>query len=306
MARTLLLYGESSLYKSSNLGEIADYIYATRDKQTHLISADSSWAPMGDQIRRGVIIPWNLKACTVPLPALQKACRGYWPKSLDPATGIMDERYGMEMTDWAQVGCLLIEGLYMIAELLKDDLLTKNRATGEPLTAVFTEDGENFASTSRGTYKFVQEQTHIYVKNASGLPCDWVIFTGHEGKGKDVTGRMTMGPAILGQALTDKVAGWFESVLHHESYSYTDASSGTGTRRDGVRAYFERHPDPDISNIFWPAKIGVEPRVKAQVLKRWQHGYVPLLLDSEGNYVESVATLLGEIEAAEKGQTDQS
>jgi len=298
MARTLLIYGESGTYKTANGGQIADYIYETTGKLTYLASADSSWGPMADQIRRGIICPWNLKACTMPLPALMKASRGMWPQRFrDVEAGIMDEKVVMVSIDWSKVGAIIVEGLYMIAELLVNDLISKQRATGEPLSAVFTEDGVNFADTSRGTYKFVQRQTNMYVTNFSALPCRWVVFTGHEGKGRDTSGRMTMGPAVIGQAATDKVAQWFEMTLHHDSYQYTDPK--TKAAKFGVRAYFERHPDADITNIFWPAKMSVEPMVKAQVYRLWSSGYVPLLLRENGEYESGVHTLLHVIEEAE-------
>src|ERR1700736_450626 len=104
--------------------------------------------------------------------------------------------------------------------------MSSQRATGEPLQALFTEQVSgvtvDYADSSRGTYKFVQNRTFGYVNQFKALPCHDCIFTTHEAKGENTTKRLIYGPAVLGPALTDKVAVWFENSFHFDSYQYTE------------------------------------------------------------------------------------
>jgi len=289
MAKTMLLYGESGTFKSSNLGECADMIYSLTGKRTRLITADSGFEPMREQIDRGIIEPWDLTTYPNPLSGIMKASRGFWPvRFTDTRVGFADAESGLTTTDdWSDIGLIIVEGFYMLAELLKRDLVNKGRDSG---AKAFNEDGLHFSSSSLGAYGFVQDTTKEYVGNFKSLPADWIIFTTHEGKGSDqVSKRTTFGPAVAGSAVTDKVVGWVEYSFHLESTMY---DAGEGRMKRGVRAYFERHPDPDVPNIFWPAKLGVTPRQAAYVRSIWPEGYIPLLMDKCGNYISGIHTFI--------------
>ena len=56
------------------------------------------------------------------------------------------------------------------------------------------------------------------------------------------------------------------------------------------------HPDSTYKNMMWPAKLGVSPRIQAQVEKKWPGGFVPILMDENGEYVSSVVDLLNVID----------
>ena len=312
MARSLLTYGESGTYKTSNLGEIADYLCAAYGGPVRLVTADSGVGPVQDQIDRGVIEYWRITTCQNPLAMIRKVCRGHWPdKWIDAANGIADESSLVSKTSRdtgliAGASGVMIEGLTMIASLISYDLVTrKQRATGEPLAAVFDEAGEKFADTSRGTYKFVQNQTFGYITELKGLACPWVVVTGHEGKGEDETNRRIYGPAVMGKAMTDQVCGWFENTLHFEKYMFQVKASGSkkgevDRKEPGVRAFFASHQDPEVANAFWPAKLGVTPAITARIKDKWPNNYIPLLIDGQGVYASSVAKLVEMIDLETK------
>ncbi len=154
---------------------------------------------------------------------------------------------------------------------------------------------------SRGTYNFIQQKTEAYVRLLKALPCPWAYVTTHESKGEDTQKRTVFGPSILGKAATDKVASWFCCTLHHESYMVNSevktAKGNINVTRPGIRAYFIRHPDPETPNIYWPAKLDLEPKTNARVMNKWPHGYIPMTLDGKGEYVSGVHSLLKEIDA---------
>jgi hypothetical protein len=129
----------------------------------------------------------------------------------------------------------------------------------------------------------------------SALPVDRVLCTAHEGKGEDeITKRTVFGPAIAGKAANDKVAQWFGCTLHHESYTQ---KTGPDAAVSGVRAYFARHPDSELGNVFWPAKLDAPPRVKAAIMRRWPGNYVPLTIDEKGESMSDVSDLLRMLDA---------
>jgi hypothetical protein len=193
----------------------------------------------------------------------------------------------------------MFEGLYMNAGLIAQDLVNKGRDTGEPLQAKFQELGMQFAHGSRGTYGFVQAQTHDYVHDAKNLPIEWLVMTSHEGKGEDlVTKKTVFGPAVMGKSLTDKISGWFENTLHVESYHYKIAdpkSKENGKSKRGVRAFYVRHPDSELSNVFWPAKLGVTVEQQVRIETLWPNSYIPLRINAKGQYTSSIADLVEEI-----------
>lgn len=296
MAQTFLLYGVSGTFKTTSLGEAADYQFDVTKKITRLITGDSSFEPCMDQISRGVMEVWDMSTCPYPIAATIKVSEGYWPsKWKDKERGIADE--GSLVKDGLDgVGLVEVEGLTMLANLFKSDLVRKGVSLGEPLqgtekgSANHTELGVGFLGASRGTYGFVQDRTYDYIKGLKALPVPRVIVTGHEGKGEDQVQKKTIfGPEIAGRAKTDKVSGWFANTLHFESYSYTEQTKGQGgkvstVKRTGTRAYFRTHPDTELNTVYWPAKLSLTPRQMAALNKKFPEGFFPLLINEDGVY----------------------
>lgn len=295
MARTLLIYGDSGTYKSSNLGELAEYLFERYGLISRLITADSGVSPMQEQIDRGVIIHWDLTTAKNPMGLFKKALRGYWPDKL--VKGKADEgTFRLNSpAELSQFGGYFIEGLTRIADVMMQDLRDKRRDTGEPLQAKFEDGGVSFAQASRGTYGFVQTYTQDWVGELKALPVPWVIVTAHEGKGEDGVSKKTIfGPAIVGKAATDKVCGWFENSVHCQSYTYT--VKGEAGTKEGVQACFMKHADVEVKSVYWPAKLGIPTRAMAGVLRKYPLGYVPLRIDKDGVYTSGIHSLVGVIE----------
>lgn len=308
MANTFLLYGESGTYKTSNIGEMADYEFEKGHGITRLMTGDSGFAPVMDQVDRGIIHPWNVKASQWPMACVLKAAEGYWPtkwKNLEQ--GIADE--ASLKKDLSGVGMYAIEGLSMLGQLFKSDMIRKQRSIGEPLQGQTSKSGGETSYTdvelgtvihvgaSRGTFGYVQDRTYDYVIGFAGLSVHRLVITAHEGKGEDEkTKRLIFGPEVIGKAKTDKVPGWFENTFHFNTYSYyTQETSKAGvekTKRTGIRAHFTRHPDSEVSTIFWPAKLSLTPRQLVAVNKKYPDGFFPLRLDEEGVYTSGMYQFL--------------
>lgn len=253
---------------------------------------------MQEQINSGVIIPLQLSTAKYPIPALKKLSRGEWPtKEIDAKRGLW------EMGDksmWKNIdqndtpGGYAIEGLTRVCELAKKALLDEQRSIGEPLQGIYEQQDEKFAYGSRGTIGAVQTILANATTNFKGLNCERVLWTGHQGKGKDERGIAAFGPATIGTAQVSSISGWFEITLHHDSFSYAAPTKANVRRqKSGARAWFERHPDSELPKIFWDAKIGTSTKLAALVLQYWEDGNIPLLMDAAtGGYLQGLDTLL--------------
>lgn len=301
MAQTLLAYSESGLGKTTSIGLFARYQFKRTGQPVRLITCDSGFGPCQPEVDEGMIIPLRLEACKHPVPVLNKLSKGEWPIDwIDAKEGLWKTDPGagfVKLGDSQHTGGYAIEGLTRICELVRKAWTDEQRNIGEPLQGQFTQMDESFSFASRGTYGAVQQLINNVVLNFRGLPVDRVYWTAHEGKGRDLNGRTVLGPATFGQALTDKVAGWFEIVLHHDSYQYVEASRKDPRRmlnKTAIRAWFQRHPDVELPKMFWPAKLGLSPKLTGAMYEYFEEGYFPLLMDmATGTYVQGLDTFLG-------------
>ena len=296
MPQSILLYGESGVYKTTQIGLYADYQFNRTGKPTRLITCDSGLAPVSDQIMRGTLIVLRLESCPHPIPVMNKLSKGQWPvKAIDSDAGLWDCRPGASFEQVAQgisTGAYAVEGLTRICELVRKAWTDDQQQIGEPLQGCYEQDGEKFAFQSRGTLFATQQLINNFVINFRGLPVDRVLFTAHESKGRDIGGREILGPGTTGQALTDKVPGWFEVCLHHESYQYSHKlRDGRTVVRTGVRVHFARHPDKQIKGMYWPAKLGVNPAITSRIYDIHEDGSFPLVMDGE-QYISGLHTFL--------------
>jgi len=303
VAESFLIYGESGTYKTTQVGLFADYQVERYDKTdglyVRLVTSDSTFKPASRQVKSGRLKVWNLKAgpMETKLAQVMLAAQGWWPNVIDEA-GVPDLTKGLTKDLTGVVGYAW-EGLSQTADLMSQHLTDTQKSTGQPLQSVFEQKlgGQtvSFAHASQGTYGFVQAKTREYVKFLTALPVDRVLVTAHEGKGVDdgPSKKMVFGPAVLGKALTDKASSWFGTTLHHESYMVEDKKRG---KVAAVRAYFERHPDPEVGNVFWPAKLDCTPDAGRNVLEYWPEGFIPLVRGKVG-YESGLHLLLAVIDS---------
>lgn len=327
MSRTVLVYGETNTYKSSNAAEFAKWLFTRYKLPVALISSDSGWTPMQNEVDGGVIVPLKLSACKYPIAVMKKVSAGWWPAKLDIRTGVCDELTLAE-PNWSKprFSGYIVEGLTANADLFLGDSEDKGRAIGEPLQGTefnrdsgkfinkYVELGEKLVLRSRGTYHHAQVVTKKYIDVFKSLPVPWVMMTAHETVGKDDNDRPALGPAICGTANVDKITGWFECSLHTVSQFYQahvhvlnaeglpvhnpDGSVKTReVQREGAVLWYQKHPDTAIRTMTWPAKLGVPTTQHAKVLQRWPDGHLWLMTDeATGVYEQSVATLLEAID----------
>lgn len=303
MPQSFLLYGVSDTYKTSNLGEAADYQFDSTGGLTRLITGDSGYKPLEDQIKRGIVQVWNIGAAKAKLACMIRAGEGYWPsKWIDQEQGIADESK-LALTDWTKsnIHMICVEGLYIIGQIFMNHMVDKGIALGEPLqgtkdgSAVYSELGLGIVGSSRGTYGKVQGLTFGYVSGIRNLPVKRVIFTTHEAKGEDdVKKKIIFGPATIGIAQSAFVSGWFENTIH---ITHVTTKDDKGQTFKQTRAHFQSHKDIEMPSTFWPAKLSLTPRQMKAVEKNHPKGWFPLSIDDDGNYTSGMYQFLQELDS---------
>jgi hypothetical protein len=316
MARTLLIYGPSSSGKSANMGAAVDFIATRYGLPCRGIYGDN-YGTVQRRIDDGWLDLWDLRTTNDPLACLLLAGQGYWPSHIEKgrATGQLVRKTvdyvnpdGSKRTDIVVpgIGGYICEGLQENGFLIMRNLEAKQRQTGEPLLADFGEMVEQlkvqYSMASRGTYAFVQNQTHRYFKlGLAGLPVEWTFVTTHDFTGLDKAGKQIVGPSVVGPGLTRRVPEWFDHVIHFEQSMVEIALDAEESRRaggvksvkrSGTKAHFCKHSDADLPRLLWPAKLGVDPTLMAHIYRTWPRGYVPMLMDREGNLTSSIRDLL--------------
>lgn len=307
MARTILNYGILGTFKTSVAGQFARWLNEQYGGVTRMLTSDSGFGPVQEEIDAGIIHPWSLNSCTMPVAVVKRVSKGYWTADLNTRTGIGDEKKLVLTPEshWPLINGYIIEGITRNAELYRLDSERKDRKLGEPLqgsdlAVQQTELGEKYLMNSRATYQAAQRFTADYVERFKGLPCHWVMYTGHQSRGEDDNGRPCLGPEVAGKALNSVVGGWFENTLHSQQYRFkkkiTRGGKAIEVETTGTKLFFMAHPDPDSKTLFWPAKLGVTPRIQARINNKYPEGFIPLLINENGEPTSGIRDLMDMID----------
>ncbi len=322
--QSFLVYGSTSTGKTTLCGQFARYQHwLHRGAPCLYVGCDSGAESAADEIADGCMIPYNLGSHPNPLWALRRLARGYWPSQID---GLGRAVNPWEFIDLRRLGLrisgLIVEGITRINELLSGSITNEMQLdTQEPLTAKFRlrpggtdglviqglalqaaelDNEESFSMASRGTYKFLQEQTLDYVNRLKAHPyAHRLLMTAHQGEGKTsegITARV-LGPAVFGRAVVDKAPGWFSSYFHVETipegeFGVLRDPQGRElihpiTRRpiltpESRALWFRFHPDRLGSGLMWPGKLGASPRLTHMFREYFSAGYSNAWIDQNG------------------------
>lgn len=232
MAELVLFYGSSGSFKTAQVVFLSKLVYERTGKTTRLISCDGGgWKPVEDAglIAAGIVEAWNVSAIESPRSVLRKLSQGFWPKAVD-RNGKPALVLEAPTTDtWNKVGCIAVEGLSSIANVIMRDALNKQlKVAGDDPQAQFSEkvttvgvDGkeltqdEKYSFASRGNYNDAQRAVYDIVTNFRSLPVKYVYITALESKAEEEDTRKTIiGPAVIGKAATAQVGSWVGDMVH--------------------------------------------------------------------------------------------
>jgi len=306
-ASTMLLYGDSGTGKTSQIGEIAKWVYARTGRITRLISADSGWDPLMDLIitptnPTGIIEAWNIAYVTSPLPVLIKLSEGYWPSIEDGPGGLglvlktpTFKGRNILAADGREVGMYANEGLSTWSDLIIMSHIRKQTKIGQDVVGSFSdvvmvekagktrEETISFAKAAPSHFGQVQDFMLLdLVPRFSALAVDYVMWTGHEAKGDDEVSGIKgsiLGPATCGKAAVGRTARKFGDTFHMTTVSVpvpATMANGKPTFRVEYRAYYEPHADDVLTRMQWPAKISLSLNRVEEIHKKFPGGYIPL------------------------------
>lgn len=232
MAELVLFYGSTGSFKTAQVVFLAKHVYERTGKTTRLISCDGGgWKPVEDEglITAGIVEAWNVSAIESPRSVLRKLSQGFWPKVVETGS---DRRLVLQAPSadtWKKVGCIAVEGLTSIANVIMRDALNKQlKVAGDDPQAQFSEkvttvgiDGkeltqdEKYSFASRGNYNDAQRAVYDIVTNFRSLPVKYVYITALEAKGEEEDTRKTIvGPAVIGKAVTSQIGSWVGDMVH--------------------------------------------------------------------------------------------
>jgi hypothetical protein len=273
---TILIYGPSGSYKTTQIGYFSEYIYELTGKQTRLISMDGGgWGPVQAHINAGFIDAWRITEEEEPMALLRKAGRGAWPKKIGKngiRIGDLDEPTRDERPRALRdVGAYAIEGLSSISRRLLGHMANKNIAAGQASGTIFMEGDEQFGSPSQGQYGSAHAQILDLIRGFSSLPVERVLYTALEGKGQDdFTKKTVFGPEVVGKALTASIPQYVGDCLHFDDFTIEKGKDPSNEKiklvETGTKVWFQKHPDADLPQVFWPAK----PRLIASKVEEFK------------------------------------
>src|SRR3990167_5589019 len=206
LATTILLYGRTNAGKSTQIGRLAEHVFATTKKKTRLYTADKGGVdPIKPYIDLGIIECVDIQG-TDPFIFLNKAARGQVRKDGKWVEGKSDD-----------VGFYAFESLRGIAEALMLNMAQKsaqgvNIGGGSNISFPVSGDDTTLKVSGSNMAHFGVAQARMTeeVLESQKLPAQYILWTSSVSKDDDTTaGGKVLGPDVIGKALTAEVPRWF-------------------------------------------------------------------------------------------------
>jgi hypothetical protein len=281
-AKVLMVYGESGLYKTTNLKFAAQWLYEqSHGKPVYLVSGEASTRKIFEPLEQlDIVRAAYIQGAKAPLPAIRHFIQGEWWRN----------------GKWERIpeaGGFLFEGLTTFAEIIMEDLREKQRQIGQDVVGKFSEGCscgagddaptlkhkpdcaiQKFANAAQSHYNFVQMEMLRNLTVSASLPAPYVIWTAHEAASEEEDTRTPIrGPAMVGKKKVDKIQKYVSTLIHAESYATKEGEKADAVLKSDVRYWFQRHPDPKFNNIEYPAKTTIPSVNIPQLLKTFPQGW---------------------------------
>ncbi len=203
---TILLYGRTRSGKTSQLGELAEYVKATTGLKTRVYTIDKGgYDVLLPYITLGIIEVVE-QLSSSPWMFLDKAVHGF---TRDPQ--------GKWVTSSDPIGMYAFEGLTPFADALMSDMAKKaasgtNIGGGGNVSFKDTSDGESMTigGHNMAMYGICQARLTDSVWESQKLNAPYILWTASASKDDDLNaGGKVIGPAMVGKALTAEIPRWF-------------------------------------------------------------------------------------------------
>lgn len=205
--KTILLYGRTRAGKSTQIGELAEYVFKTTGKMTRLYTADRGGV---DPIRPYVdldIIEVVEQGESDPWIFLNKVVRGF----------VRGEKGNWVPGVNDKIGLFAFESMTAFADSLMTSLAAKSAlgtSIGGAANVSFTVQGDGetlkIGGSNMAHYSIVQTRITEEVWQSQTLNAPYILWTASVSKDDDLTASgKVLGPAVVGKALTHEVPRWF-------------------------------------------------------------------------------------------------
>lgn len=207
-AKTILLYGRSGAGKSTQIGELSEYVYTKLGKTTRLYTADRGGVDtIQAHINEGLIQVVDIGESN-PFVFLNKVARGF----------VKDAQGKWVPGDLSKVGLVAFESITSICDLLMANMAQQaaagvNIGGSGGVTFTATGDGEavKVGSTNMAMFGVAQNTIMWDIWQSQKLPVDYVLWTASVSKDEDTNaGGKVLGPAAAGKALTPEIPRSFQ------------------------------------------------------------------------------------------------
>lgn len=206
--RTILMYGRTRSGKSSQLGELAEYVYKTTGKKSRIYSADRGGSdPINPYIDLGIVELIEQGDSDI-FVFLNKAVQGY----VRDSTG----KWIKGSND--NIGMFAFESMTAFADGIMGAMVQKasegiSIGGGANVSFNVIGDGESLkiSGSNMAMYGICQARITDEVWKSQKLPADYIVWTASASKDEDMNaGGKVIGPAVIGKALTAEVPRWFQ------------------------------------------------------------------------------------------------
>lgn len=285
--RTILFYGRTRGGKTTQLGQLAEYVRKVTGKKMLLYTADKGGI---DTIQAYVdlgLIDVIYQLDTPIFIFLSKACSGQ----------VRNEAGKWVPADLSQYGCVAFESMTAFADSMMDymqDQASKGVNIGGGGNVSFDvkgDDGETLkvGGSNMAMYGICQSRITSEVWKSQKLGVEYIVWTASQSKDEDTNaGGKVIGPAVVGKALTTEVPRWFQLTFRidclpaqggrpeeHILYlgNNVDLAAGNATALGNTRTPLDSEPLPTSIK---PASIATalamiekaENQAKAAIQKR--------------------------------------
>jgi hypothetical protein len=271
-AEVTLLYGASGTTKTSQIGQLAEYIWDKHQLKTRLVTSDGGgFDVIRDYVDAGIVEVFVVGATTDhPLEAWEKLTTGFWPAV-----------EGQPTREWKcsveGVGAYAFEGLTSLGDLMISYLRRDGKRLSQDPNYALKDGDTQFYGSNMTYFGFAQDRVDDYVMKSDMLPVRKVLWTALEAKGEeDGTKLPTFGPDIAGKKSISRASQWFGDCIHLEMYVQQQSQKDKNDQMKVVTRpvmYLKPHADP-VTKIPFPAKLRIPPALLPEFDQQVPDGFL--------------------------------
>lgn len=243
--RPVLIYSAFGLGKTSLLELLARKVLQPGQK-ARLVTAEH-YNTIQPAIDEGLIEVWKVNTRDHPFETLRSAVDGYWPADVnDPTSPLIAPTPEM----WAKTPVRFFEGIATMCNYLAGSYsvggLTQRGETErigyEKEYIQFTDGMTDIAGMTWTYFRIAQSEISDLIQRSMKRG-GYVVWTSHE---DTVKGGRSIGPEVIGSAITGSIGREFSDVLHIVGVptDVTDTTTGEIRRLMDRRLYLKQHYPP--------------------------------------------------------------